>query len=62
MKVKITKSDTNFVRPGEITDIETRPDGIQQMWSESLHRYERLEWVTHVWGVEYEEITTPPAE
>lgn len=56
MKVKITKSNTSFVRPGEITDIETRPHGSQFMWSESCQRYEKLSWVTNMWGVEYEEL------
>ncbi|PUX69158.1 hypothetical protein BS420_04695 [Cronobacter sakazakii] len=60
-KVRITKSNCTFVRPGDETEITT-VNGVQQMWSESLHRYERLSWVTHVWGVEYEEITTPPVE
>lgn len=41
MKVKITKSNTSFVRQGEITDIETRPHGSQFMWSESCQRYEK---------------------
>lgn len=62
MKVKITKSNTSFVRPGEITDIETRQHGSQFMWSEFFQRYEKLSWVTNMWGVEYEEIPEPPSE
>ena len=60
-KVRITKSNCTFVRPGDETAITT-VNGIQQMWSESLRRYERLSWLTNVWGVEYEEITTAPVE
>lgn len=55
MKVRITKSNCTFVRPGDVTDISTF-NGRQRMWSERLNAYEWLTWVVNIWGVEYEEL------
>ncbi len=55
MKVRITKSNCTFVRPGDVTDISTF-NGRQRMWSERLNAYEWLTWVVNMWGVEYEEL------
>ncbi|EBV4937065.1 hypothetical protein DRE23_08950 [Salmonella enterica subsp. enterica] len=62
MKVKITKSNSSFVSVGEITDVETNPDGTQILWSHFCKRYERVSWCKNVFGVEYEEIHEPPGE
>ena len=56
MKVRITKSNCTFVRPGDITEIVTRA-GRNYMWSSHLCKYEEMNWVTHLWGVEYETLT-----
>lgn len=53
MKVRITKSNCTFVRPGDITEI-SKFNGRERMWSERLNRYEWLSWVVNAWNVEYE--------
>lgn len=54
-RVKITKSNCTFVRPGDVTEI-TFVNGVERMWSERLNKYENLSWVVKMWGVEYEEV------
>lgn len=56
MKVKITKSNTSFVKVGEITDLEIRPDGTERLWSNFCQRYESASWCRNVWCVEWEKI------
>lgn len=61
MKVRITKSNCTFVRPGDETEI-TSFNGRERMWSQRLNSWEWLSWVENMWGVEYEEIPEPPSE
>lgn len=53
MKVRITKSNCTFVRPGDVTDISVL-NGRKRMWSARLNSWEWLTWVVNMWGVEYE--------
>lgn len=61
MKVRITKSNCTFVRPGDVTEI-TSFNGRERMWSQRLNSWEWLSWVERFWSVEYEEIPEPPSE
>lgn len=61
MRVKITKSNCTFVRPGDETEI-TQLNGRWRMWSQRLNAWEWLSWVENMWGVEYVKFPEPPSE
>lgn len=54
MKVKITKSNTSFVRVGEITEVTELNGEPHRMWSDFCNKYENVSWCKRLWGVEYE--------
>lgn len=54
MKVRITKSNTSFVRVGEITEITELHGQPHRMWSDFCNRYEDVSWCERLWGVKYE--------
>lgn len=56
MKVKITKSNTSFVRVGEVTEITKLNGRLHRMWSDFCQRYEDVSWCERLWNVEYEVI------
>ncbi len=56
MKVKITKSNTTFVRVGEITEVTELNGRPHRMWSDFCQRYENVSWCERLWSVEYEVI------
>lgn len=56
MKVRITKSNCNFVKVGEVTEILDSASGHKLLWSNSFLYYEKLSWVENFWGVQYEEL------
>jgi hypothetical protein len=62
MKVLITKSNTSFVSVGDVTDLDTLPDGSEVMWSEFCKRYEPLAWCKRMWGVDYEQVNNDETE
>ncbi len=54
MKVKITKSNTSFVRAGDITEVTELNGAPHRMWSDFCKKYENVSWCKRLWGVEYE--------
>lgn len=54
MKVKMTKSNTSFVRVGEITEVTELNGNPHRMWSNFCSKYENVSWCKRLWGVEYE--------
>jgi len=54
MKVKITKSNTSFVRVGDITEVTELNGAPHRMWSDFCNKYENVSWCKRLWGVEYE--------
>jgi len=54
MKVRITKSNTSFVRVGEITEVTELNGEPHRMWSDFCKRYEDVSWCKRIWSVEYE--------
>lgn len=54
-KIKITKSNSLFLKTGDFTEVIHNPDdGDDYIWIRKLLKHEKLSWCRQVWGIEFE--------